>query len=240
MEDEIQAAIIAKIKEDPSLGPKLLRLAFHDAMIAGPDGSILYELDRHENHGLKSPLNLLRDFRASFPETSFADLIAISGAAAVQEAGGPVIHVGFGRIDSAKPGAPGHMTTPHDNAQQLKKKFSSSGLDAKDLVVLSGGHSLGGFGPEEARQHWTAHPDRFTNDYYKSLLGMEGFVYPSLDSDKALVSEPDLKALVELYAKDQDAFFRDFALSYKKLTKPSTRASGRTLCPFLTCCNKGS
>ncbi|KAE8707762.1 MORC family CW-type zinc finger protein 3 isoform 2 [Hibiscus syriacus] len=37
--------------------------------------------------------------------------------------------------------------------------------------------------------------------------------------DQALVEDPKLLRYVELYAKDEDAFFRDYAASHKKLSE---------------------
>jgi len=38
-----------------------------------------------------------------------------------------------------------------------------------------------------------------------------------LPSDLALIQDPQLKKYVELYAKDEDAFFKDFAKAFSKL-----------------------
>jgi cytochrome c peroxidase len=38
-----------------------------------------------------------------------------------------------------------------------------------------------------------------------------------LPSDMALIADPALKKWVEVYAKDQDKFFVDFALAFSKL-----------------------
>ena len=38
-----------------------------------------------------------------------------------------------------------------------------------------------------------------------------------LPSDMALLADPELKQWVELYAKDQDKFFADFAMAFSKL-----------------------
>ena len=38
-----------------------------------------------------------------------------------------------------------------------------------------------------------------------------------LPSDIALIQDPKLRHFVEIYAKDEDAFFRDFAAAFSKL-----------------------
>ncbi|XP_056160888.1 L-ascorbate peroxidase 3-like [Syzygium oleosum] len=40
-----------------------------------------------------------------------------------------------------------------------------------------------------------------------------------LPTDKALLEDPAFRPYVELYAKDEDAFFRDYAISHKKLSE---------------------
>ncbi|KOM28085.1 hypothetical protein LR48_Vigan499s002900 [Vigna angularis] len=40
-----------------------------------------------------------------------------------------------------------------------------------------------------------------------------------LPTDKALVEDPMFRKYVELYAKDEDAFFKDYATSHKKLSE---------------------
>ncbi|MFQ6623428.1 hypothetical protein Gotur_004449, partial [Gossypium turneri] len=67
---------------------------------------------------------------------------------------------------------------------------------------------------------WTKEPLKFDNSYYKELLNNESDPeLLKLRSDKALVEDPKFKRYVELYAKDEDAFFRDYAASHKKLSE---------------------
>src|SRR3712207_1457937 len=97
--------------------PAHLRLAFHDAGThdarrgdGGADGSVRLpeELRRADNAGWGQVcIELLEEVRRSYPSVSWADLIALAGAAAVQKCGGPTIRVGLGRTD-------GHQAaTPH-------------------------------------------------------------------------------------------------------------------------------
>src|SRR5436190_23989972 len=85
--------------------PAHLRLAFHDAgtydartRTGGAHGAVRLpeQLHRSENTGWGTAcLELLAEAKAEFPSVSWADLIAIGGAAAVQKCGGPVIDVGL-------------------------------------------------------------------------------------------------------------------------------------------------
>jgi len=117
------------------------------------------------------------------------------------------------------------------------------GFTDREIVALSGGHTLGrchsarsGFdGP------WTTHPLRFDNEYYKNLLNRtwvprkwdgpkqfedeETGKLMMLPSDMALVNDPIFKPIVEEYAKDEQLFFRDFAQAFGKLLSLGCPAS---------------
>lgn len=53
--------------------------------------------------GLKVALNLLKPIKAKFPDVSFADLMQMASAAAVEAAGGPKIPMRYGRRDAEGP-----------------------------------------------------------------------------------------------------------------------------------------
>ncbi|XP_021886992.1 putative L-ascorbate peroxidase 6 isoform X2 [Carica papaya] len=88
----------------------VLRLVFHDAGTfemdensGGMNGSILYELDRPENSGLKKSIKILNKAKTevdAVQPVSWADVIAVAGAEAVLVCGGPTIPVLIGRLDS--------------------------------------------------------------------------------------------------------------------------------------------
>ncbi|XP_010324980.1 putative L-ascorbate peroxidase 6 isoform X10 [Solanum lycopersicum] len=88
----------------------VLRLVFHDAgtfeideKTGGMNGSIVYELDRPENKGLKKSLKILDKAKSQIDlvqSVSWADIIALAGAEAVSLCGGPSIPIQLGRIDS--------------------------------------------------------------------------------------------------------------------------------------------
>ena len=54
----------------------------------------------------------------------------------------------------------------------------------------------------------TAGPDQFEDATGKLMM---------LPSDIALIIDPGFKKYVELYAKDEDAFFKDFSKAFAKL-----------------------
>lgn len=203
----------------------VLRLVFHDAgtfeileNAGGMNGSIVFELDRPENTGLKKPLKILGKAKAEvdmIQPVSWADIIAVAGAEAVSVCGGPNIPVQLGRIDSMVPDPEGKLPQESLDASSLKRCFQRKGFSTQELVALSGAHTLGskGFG----------NPTVFDNSYFKILLekpwsssaGMSSMV--GLPTDRALVEDDECLRWISMYANDQDLFFQDFRNVYIKL-----------------------
>jgi catalase (peroxidase I) len=203
--------------------PAHLRLAFHDAGtydvatgLGGAHGTIrlLDVVRRSENTGWgQHCLELLEMAREQFAGLGWADAIAIGAAAAVEKTGGPIIDVGLGRTDSDVAPPAHKLPGGYEDARLLKRLFQRLGLSVKDLVVLSGAHTLGHI----QRRTFTTDTYVFSNSYYVELLEQRG-LQPRLNSDDALLEDPELRGLVELYAGDQQRFFDDFAVALRRLT----------------------
>jgi adenylate cyclase len=204
--------------------PLFLRLAFHDAIsydprrcTGGANGSIRFpeELAREENSGLARGVEVLGRVKERLPGVSWADLIALAGAVAVQKCGGPAIAVEWGRADADRPDLLSQIPTDAQSLASLKQAFADRGLSVRDFVVLLGGHTLG-----RARGvPFTADLFSFTNSYYRGLLhGAEREGLAVLAPEQELLSDPECRALVAEYAADQEHFFRDFAAAYLHLT----------------------
>ncbi|XP_061341023.1 putative L-ascorbate peroxidase 6 isoform X2 [Gastrolobium bilobum] len=209
----------------------VLRLVFHDAgtfeiddNTGGMNGSIVYELERPENAGLIKSVKVLQKAKTqidAIQPVSWADVIAVAGAEAVEVCGGPPIQVSLGRLDSQRPDPEGRLPEESLSASDLKKCFQRKSFSTQELVALSGAHTLGskGFGS----------PTSFDNSYYKILLekpwmssgGMSSMI--GLPSDHALVEDDECLRWIKKYADNENMFFEDFKNAYVKLVNSGVR-----------------
>jgi L-ascorbate peroxidase len=202
--------------------PAHLRLAFHDAgtydertRTGGPHGAIHLpeELRRAENTGWgQACIELLAEGKDEYPSLSWADLVAVGGAAAVQKCGGPTIVIGLGRTDNTVTAPPNRLPGGYEGAALLKAAFHRMGLPARDLVALSGAHTLG----HAQRRPFTLEPWVFSNTYFIEVLSETNDAL--LPTDRTLLSDPELRQFVELYARDESRFRADFASAFRRLT----------------------
>jgi len=125
--------------------------------------------------------------------------------------GGPFWKVPTGRRDgtiSRSSEASNNIPPPTSNFTSLRRLFANQGLDLKDLVVLSGAHTIG-----------VAHCLSFSNRLY-NFTGVLGTQDPALDSEYAANlkarkcrSLNDNTTIVEM----DPGSFRTFDLSYYRL-----------------------
>jgi L-ascorbate peroxidase len=202
--------------------PAHLRLAFHDAGTyderthsGGAHGAVhlVEELRRGENTGWgQACIELLAEAKARYPSLSWADLVAVGGAAAVHRCGGPVIQIGLGRTDATVPSPTHRLPGGYEGAVLLRTIFARMGLGARELVALSGAHTLG----HAQRRPFTPDPWVFSNSYFVELLADKHDAL--LLTDQALLHDPELRQFVELYAEDEARFLTDFANAFRRLT----------------------
>ncbi|KAH1224025.1 putative L-ascorbate peroxidase 3, peroxisomal [Glycine max] len=164
---------------------------------------------------------IIEEVKAKHPKISYADLYQLAGVVAVEVTGGPTINFVPGRKDSLESPAEGRLPDAKQGASHLRDIFYRMGLGDKDIVALSGGHTLGKAHKDRSDFHgqWTKDPLKFDNSYFVELLRGESKDLLKLPTDKALVEDPNFRKYVELYAKDEDAFFSDYATSHKKLSE---------------------
>ncbi|CAL0304279.1 unnamed protein product [Lupinus luteus] len=220
--------------------PIMLRLAWHDAgtydantNTGGPNGSIRTkeESSHGSNNGLNKAIDFCEEVKSKHPRITYADLYQLAGVVAVEVTGGPTIDFLPGRRDSKISPKEGRLPDAKKGVPHLRDIFYRMGLSDKDIVALSGGHTLGRAHPERSGFDgpWTEDPLKFDNSYFTELLKEESVGLLKLPTDKALLDDPSFRRYVELYAKDEDVFFRDYAESHKKLSElgfvPSKAAS---------------
>ncbi|EEF31563.1 uncharacterized protein LOC8263921 isoform X2 [Ricinus communis] len=210
--------------------PIMLRLAWHDAgtydkhtKTGGPNGSIRNEEEysHGSNNGLKIALDFCEEVKAKHPRITYADLYQLAGVVAVEVTGGPSINFVPGRKDSKISPREGRLPDAKQGPPHLRDIFHRMGLCDKDIVALSGGHTLGRAHPERSGFDgpWTKEPLKFDNSYFVELLKGETEGLLKLPTDKALLEDPEFRPYVELYAKDEEAFFKDYAESHKRLSE---------------------
>ncbi|XP_020875263.1 L-ascorbate peroxidase 5, peroxisomal isoform X1 [Arabidopsis lyrata subsp. lyrata] len=160
------------------------------------------------------------EVKAKHPRVSYADLYQLAGVVAVEVTGGPAIPFTPGRKDADSPDD-GELPNPNEGASHLRTLFSRMGLSDRDIVALSGGHTLGRAHKERSdfEGPWTQDPLKFDNSYFVELLKGETPGLLQLKTDKALLDDLKFHPFVKLYAKDEDMFFKAYAISHKKLSE---------------------
>ncbi|KNA11623.1 hypothetical protein SOVF_133580 [Spinacia oleracea] len=142
---------------DPKVPARLLRMFFHDCFIRGCDASILLDSTPGNKAEKDGPPNIsvrafyvIDDAKAKLekacPHTvSCADVIAMAARDVVTMTGGPYWKVLKGRKDGrlSKASDTTNLPPPFLNADQLIQTFANRGLGIKELVALSGAHTLG-------------------------------------------------------------------------------------------------
>ncbi|CAN8295500.1 unnamed protein product [Cochlearia groenlandica] len=143
------------VSRRPSLAAALLRMHFHDCFVRGCDGSVLLKSPKKDAERDALPNSTLRGFEVvdavkgalekKCPGVvSCADVLALVARDAVLVIGGPWWDVPLGRRDGRiSRMLEANLPSPFADVKSLKKSFIAKGLNTKDLVVLSGAHTIG-------------------------------------------------------------------------------------------------
>ncbi|KAF8409502.1 hypothetical protein HHK36_005578 [Tetracentron sinense] len=210
------------IPNAPSLAATFIRMHFHDCFVRGCDGSVLVNSTSSNNAEKEATPNLsLRGFdfidrvktllEAECPGiVSCADVLALVARDSIVATGGPFWKVPTGRRDgiiSRSSEALSNIPAPTSNFTTLRTLFANKGLNIKDLVLLSGAHTIG-----------ISQCPSFSNRLY-NFTGV-GDQDPSLDSEYAAnlkvnkcKTPNDTTTNVEM----DPGSFRTFDLSYYTL-----------------------
>lgn len=194
------------------------------------------------NAGLPTvALDLLKPVTDKYcPATiSHADLWTLAANVAIETMGGPAVPTKFGRKDAASSAESvesqvGRLPDGDKGCPHLREIFHPKGFSDKDIVALSGAHTVGKCHGDRSGfdGQWTEDHLKFDNSYFTEMLAKEyadettaagcpqkkhaasGTIM--LISDLALLEAP-FREHVEAYAKDQEAFFKDFVTVWVKL-----------------------
>ncbi|KAL5984619.1 hypothetical protein ACLOJK_041239 [Asimina triloba] len=155
----IRTAVRAAIARERRMAASLIRLHFHDCFVQGCDASIMLD----DSPSIQSEKNAPANFQSargfdvvenakSRVESicpgvvSCADILAVAARDASEYVGGPKWTVKLGRRDSTTASPSQALTDLPSFAASLEtliSSFSSKGLGARDMVALSGAHTLG-------------------------------------------------------------------------------------------------
>ncbi|CAL9755000.1 unnamed protein product [Musa acuminata subsp. burmannicoides] len=258
----VKKATGTAIAREHRMAASLLRLHFHDCFVQGCDASILL----NDAAGIVSEKNARQNFRSargyevidgikSAVEkvcpgvVSCADILAIVARDSSVYVGGPSWKVKLGRRDSttaSKDLAEQNLPIAFDDLDTLTSVFARQGLSLKDMVVLSGSHTIGlaqcatfrgriynetnidaGFARMRQRRCPPTAGNGDTNLAPLDLVTPGSFdnnYYKNLlrkkgllHSDQLLFNGGSTDATVVAYSKDQAAFFADFAAAMVKM-----------------------
>jgi len=234
--------------------PMAVRLAWHSAGTYDPEndkkggtnGSTMRfkpESSDLANKGLEISQNILSNVidkhKKLYKDLSLADLWVAAGASAIEFTGGPKIEFSLGRTDDndgIKCPENGRLPNALRGATHLREVFYRMGFSDKEIVALSGAHTIGRchMGRSGFDGPWTKKPLKFDNEYFKNLLELtwvkktlkngqmqyedkETGKLMMLPTDIALIKDNKFKKYVEIYAENENIFFADFAAAYSKL-----------------------
>ncbi|KAJ3680927.1 hypothetical protein LUZ60_015416 [Juncus effusus] len=155
----VKGVVESAIAQEARMGASLLRLFFHDCFVNGCDGSLLLddtptftgEKTAQPNKGSVRGFEVIDQIKSAVEAlcpgvVSCSDILAITARDSVVSLGGPDWDVKLGRRDSTTASlseANNELPGPSSDLNTLISKFAAKGLSAKDMVALSGAHTIG-------------------------------------------------------------------------------------------------
>eukprot|EP00904_Undaria_pinnatifida_P010878 jgi/Undpi1/6920/HiC_scaffold_21.g09395.m2 len=233
--------------------PILVRLAWHDAgtfnknstepwpRCGGANASIRFdpEINHGANAGLSIAVGLLQPIKDRHPEVGWADLIQLASATAIEQCGGPVIDMKYGRKTAMTPQCcvdegnlpAGNAPFPDaDKAQDhIRNVFYRMGFDDEGIVALSGAHTIGrakkdrsgegaemtritsaGMCPRGAGKPGVGHPGG--SAWTENWLQFDNSYFSTMPDEDC---DPEILKLATDTCLFTDSGFKPFALKYK-------------------------
>jgi len=227
----------------------------HDGTGGSDGGYIRFnpEAGYGANNGLGKARDWLESVKKKNPEITYADLYTLAGVVAIEAMHGPKITWRPGRVDAVdgSKGTPnGRLPdadkgNPKDTAQHVRDIFYRMGFNDREIVALVGAHCLGRAYKENSGYDgpWTKQPTVFTNEFFTELFDNKWtpkkvgdknqYTDPRgelmmLPADLVFIQDPEFKKYAEMYAKDQDLFFKDFAVAFQKLEELGVKSLNKS------------
>ncbi|XP_011070598.1 lignin-forming anionic peroxidase [Sesamum indicum] len=155
----IRTSIQRAVSLERRMAASLIRLHFHDCFVQGCDASILLdETSTIQSEKTAFPnVNSVRGYqvieaakreveRVCPGVVSCADILTLAALDASVAVGGPSWNVRLGRRDSttaSRSQANTDLPSPFAGLDALISSFANKGLSARDMVALSGAHTIG-------------------------------------------------------------------------------------------------
>ncbi|KAJ2996771.1 hypothetical protein HDV02_006213 [Globomyces sp. JEL0801] len=202
--NDIRAILKKDGYDDGHIGPVLVRLGWHasgtydsKSKSGGSNGATMRfkpESTDGANAGLEHARAFLEPIKQKHPWISYADLWTLSACVAIEAMNGPKIPWKGGRSDvnpKAAQAQPAKVIPPNGRLPDAAQGASH----VRDIFY------------KWKEKKWDG-PKQYVDEDDELMM---------LPSDMALIWDPKFKVFVDLYAKDKEAFYRDFAMAFAKL-----------------------
>ncbi|XP_042390569.1 peroxidase P7-like [Zingiber officinale] len=269
----VRATVEEALRGDPTLGASILRLFFHDCFVNGCDASVLLDDTPFFTGEKNAPpnMNSLRGFQVIDAikarveprcrgTVSCADILALAARDFNLQLGGPYWAVYLGRRDArttSRQAATANLPAPGASFSDLVTSFAAKRLSPRDLIALSGAHTIGQAHCSSFRTHiygesnvdasfagalrQTCPPVQGIGNSHLAPLDVQSPVvfdnkyYQNLVARRGLLhSDQELlgggwfaESVVWRYSVNQTAFFSDFAAAMIKMGNISPLTGNR-------------
>ncbi|KAJ0966804.1 hypothetical protein J5N97_023721 [Dioscorea zingiberensis] len=269
----IRSIVWKAIAEERRMAASLIRLHFHDCFVQGCDASILLkesssfesEQKAFQNDKSARGFEVIDKVKSAVEKAcpgvvSCADILAVAARDASEYVNGPTWRLKLGRRDSTtanKALAEKNIPIAFDDLDELIASFARQGLSVRDMVALSGAHTIGqaqcatfrdriydekNIESSFAKLRQRKCPE---NTGQNSSLAPLDLVTPNkfdnnyyknlikkkglLHSDQVLFNGGSTDHIVKSYSNKKAAFFSDFASAMVKMgdISPLTGSSGQ-------------
>ncbi|KAF5476372.1 hypothetical protein F2P56_008096, partial [Juglans regia] len=151
----IKSGVVSAVSSEKRMGASLLRLHFHDCFVNGCDASILLDAGGEKTAGPNNNsvrgYEVIDNIKSQVEKicpgvVSCADIVAVAARDSVVALGGRSWTVQLGRRDSTTASATAansNLPPPTLSLSGLISAFSNKGFTAKEMVALSGSHTIG-------------------------------------------------------------------------------------------------